>query len=77
MIKHWPINFTNQLLRNHGVRDATYLQVILFLGDKLVMGLTSPIGHFVMLYQVMNVVRTPALPAREPLAFEPLLTFAA
>ena len=77
MVKHWLINFTNQLLHNHGVRDATYLQAILFLGDKGVMGLTSPIGHFAMLYQVLNVVRTPALPAREPLVFEPLSTFAA
>ena len=71
------IDFTNELLQNHGVSDATYAQAISSLGEEGVMELTSLIGYFVMICWAMNVARTPALPVQGNVPFEPLVAFPA
>ncbi len=71
------IDFTQELLHNHGVSDATYAQAVAALGEEGVMELTSLIGYFVMICWAMNVARTPALPVQGPVPFAPLSAFPA
>ncbi|GGI20476.1 carboxymuconolactone decarboxylase family protein [Oxalicibacterium faecigallinarum] len=53
------VDFTQELLRNHGVSDQTYLLAKNTFGEKGVMELTTLIGYFVMVCWVMNVAKTP------------------
>ncbi len=73
----FAIDFSLELLRNHGVSDATYTQASASLGEEGVMELTSLIGYFVMICWAMNVARTPALPVQGDVAFAPLAAFPA
>ncbi len=68
----FAIDFTHELLRTHGVSDASYAQAVTSLGEQGVMELTSLIGYFVMICWAMNVARTPALPVQGDVAFAPL-----
>lgn len=61
----FAVDFTQELLQNHGVCDATYAQAVSMLGEAGVMEMTSLIGYFVMICWAINVARTPALPYRD------------
>jgi 4-carboxymuconolactone decarboxylase len=71
----FAIDFTQELLHNHGVCDTTYAQAVSMLGEAGVMELTSLIGYFVMICWAMNVARTPALPVQGTVTFDPLQAF--
>ena len=71
------VDFTNEVLQNNGVSNATYAQAISSLGEEGVMELTSLIGYFVMICWTMNVARTPALPVQGPKPFDALAAFPA
>jgi len=54
-------DFTMELLRTHGVSDATYASAVGQFGEAGVVELTTLIGYFTMVNWVMNVARTPAM----------------
>jgi 4-carboxymuconolactone decarboxylase len=56
-------DFSTELLRQHGVADATYAQAVAALGEAGVVELSTLLGYFVMVSWVMNVARTPSRPA--------------
>ncbi len=55
-------DFSVELLRQHGVSDATYQRVRDLLGEVGVVELSTSIGYFVMVSWLMNVARTPSRP---------------
>jgi 4-carboxymuconolactone decarboxylase len=59
------LDFSRELLQTHGCSDVTYAAALEVFGEQGVVELTSLIGYFVMICWVMNVARTPALPAAE------------
>lgn len=63
------LDFTSELLQQHGSSDATYAEAVTSFGEQGVVELTSLVGYFVMVCWVMNVARTPA---QNNLAFAPL-----
>lgn len=63
-------DFCIELLRQHGVTDATYQRITSVLGEDQVVELSTLIGYFVMVSWVMNVARTPSRPTAD---VEPLL----
>lgn len=60
-------NFTTELLQKHGVSDPTYAAAVERWNTQGVIELSSLIGYFVSVCWVMNVARTPAITANEPL----------
>ena len=54
------IEFTQELLRTHGVSEPTYAAAHAALGEQGVVELASLVGYFAMVCWVMNVARTPA-----------------
>jgi 4-carboxymuconolactone decarboxylase len=63
-----------ELLRNHGVCDATWNAALAQFGEQGAVELVSLVGYFVMVSWLMNVARTPPLASAqgEPLDAFPL-----
>ena len=55
------LDFAHELLRTHGVSDATYAAALQSFGEQGLVELASLVGYFVMVSWVMNVARTPAM----------------
>lgn len=68
------LDFTSELLQQHGSSDATYAEAVASFGEQGVVELTSLVGYFVMVCWVMNVARTPA---ERKAGFAPLAAFPA
>lgn len=54
------LDFTRELLQQHGTSDPTYQRAKECFGEQGVVELASLIGYFVMVSWLMNVARTPA-----------------
>ena len=65
-------DFAGELLRHHGVSDATFEAARQRFGERGVVELASLIGYFVMMSMVLNVARTPADSAPGVAALPPL-----
>jgi 4-carboxymuconolactone decarboxylase len=52
-------DFAAELIRRHGVSDATYAETEKVFGQSGVVELASLVGYFAMVCWVMNVARTP------------------
>ncbi|MES2187223.1 MAG: carboxymuconolactone decarboxylase family protein [Pseudomonadota bacterium] len=52
-------DFTDELLRRHGVCDTTYARARELLGEQGVLDLVGLLGYFTTLSMVMNVAHTP------------------
>jgi len=67
-------DFASELLRGHGVSDATYSAALARFGERGVVELTCLVGYFVMVSLVLNVAHTPPEPGAgvEPLPRVPL-----
>lgn len=57
------LDFAQEVLRQHGVADATYARTLQQFGEGGVVELATLVGYFVMVSWVMNVARTPSRPA--------------
>ncbi|SFB86650.1 4-carboxymuconolactone decarboxylase [Polaromonas sp. OV174] len=68
------LDFTSELLLQHGSSDATYAEALASFGEQGVVELTTLVGYFVMVCWVMNVARTPTQGKPD---FEPLTAFPA
>jgi len=53
------VDFVTELLRRHGVSDATYAAAVACFAQPGTVELTALAGYFVMVCWVMNVARTP------------------
>jgi 4-carboxymuconolactone decarboxylase len=53
--------FCTELLRNHGVSDATYRQALAVFGERGLVDMTALAGYFSTVSMVMNAVHTPPL----------------
>ncbi len=56
-------DFVTELLRDHGVGDATYATAAKRFGEHGVVDLTATVGYFLTVCLVMNVAGTPAQPS--------------
>lgn len=67
------IDFVDELMRRHGVSDATYAEAVRCFGEPGVVELTALVGYFAMVCWLVNVARTPgpAGSATAPLAAFP------
>ena len=67
------LDFTRELLSNHGVCDTTYGEALVQFGEQAVVELATLVGYFAMVCWVMNVARTPspAAPVEALGAFPP------
>jgi len=63
---------TSELLREHGVSDATYARAVERLGEAGVVELTSLVGYFQLVSLVLNVARIPEEPNPAVQPLEPL-----
>jgi 4-carboxymuconolactone decarboxylase len=54
------LRFALELMRNHGVGDATYAEALAQFGEAGVVELSVLTGYFVMVSWLMNVARTPS-----------------
>ena len=54
------LDFAQELLRGHGVSDATYRAALGHFGEQGAVELATVVGYFVMVCWVMNVAHTPA-----------------
>ena len=52
-------DFCNELLRTHGVSDATYAHAVVLLGERGLIDLIGLVGYFTTVSMVMNVAHTP------------------
>lgn len=52
-------DFVIELMRRHGVCDATYARASALFGEAGTVELTALVGYFVMVCWIMNVARTP------------------
>lgn len=52
-------DFCNELMRTHGVSDATYADAVALLGERGLIDLIGLVGYFTTVSMVMNVARTP------------------
>jgi len=55
------LDFVGELLRRHGVSDATYAEASALLGAAGTVELAALAGYFAMVCWVMNVARTPGV----------------
>jgi 4-carboxymuconolactone decarboxylase len=53
------VDFVSELMRRHGVSDATYAEAISRFGEPGTVELTALVGYFAMVCWIMNVARTP------------------
>ena len=53
-------DFCSELLRTHGVSDATYARAVGLFGERGVVDLVVLVGYFTTVSMVMNVAHTPA-----------------
>lgn len=51
--------FAEELMRRHGVSDASYAEAVASVGEAGTVELTALVGYFTMVCWVMNVARTP------------------
>ena len=56
-------DFWNELEHNKSVSDATYDRAVKKFGEPGVVSITALNGYYAMLAMVLNVARTPVLPA--------------
>ena len=61
-------DFCTELVRQHGVSDATYARALAAFGEKGVIDAISIIGYYTLLAMVLNTVRTPPEPGGPTLA---------
>jgi len=54
------LDFTRELLQQHGTSDPTYQRALQCFGEQGVVELATLVGYFVMVSWLMNVARTPA-----------------
>ena len=54
------LDFSQELLRTHGVSEPSYQAALARFGEQGVVELTTLLGYFVMVSWVMNVAHTPA-----------------
>ena len=54
-------DFCNELMRTHGVSDATYADAVALLGERGLIDLLGLVGYFTTVSMVMNVAHTPPL----------------
>lgn len=59
------LDFTAELLRQHGVSDASYAAALTAFGEQGVVELSTLVGYFAMVSWVMNVARTPGTAAAD------------
>ncbi len=52
------VNVALELVRNHGLSDATWAEALAVFGEQGVVELVGLVGYFVMVCWVMNVART-------------------
>ena len=52
-------DFSDELLRRHGVCDTTYARAVALLGEDGLLDLVGLLGYFTTLSMVMNVAHTP------------------
>jgi len=64
--------FTTEVLREHGVTDATYRRAVERFGEHGVVELTSLIGYFALVSLVLNVAQIPEEPNASVARLEPL-----
>jgi 4-carboxymuconolactone decarboxylase len=60
------VDFSFEVLRQHGCSEPTYLRAVERFGEQGVVELTALLGYFVMVSWVMNVAHTPAQKAGGP-----------
>ena len=60
------LDFSLELLRQHGCSDITYQAALLQFGEQGLVELATLVGYFVMVSWVMNVAHTPAQRASGP-----------
>ncbi|HJV25652.1 MAG TPA: carboxymuconolactone decarboxylase family protein [Aromatoleum sp.] len=53
------VDFVTELMRRHGVCDASYADATARFGEAGTVELTALVGYFVMICWIMNVARTP------------------
>lgn len=53
------VDFVTELMRRHGVSDATYAEATSYFGEPGTVELTALAGYFAMVCWIMNVARTP------------------
>jgi 4-carboxymuconolactone decarboxylase len=53
------LDFVSELMRRHGVSDATYAEATSCFGTPGTVELTALVGYFAMVCWIMNVARTP------------------
>jgi 4-carboxymuconolactone decarboxylase len=51
-------DFVNELLKNRGVSDATYVRAVKHFGEESVVDLVGVVGYYAMIAMLMNVART-------------------
>jgi 4-carboxymuconolactone decarboxylase len=61
------VDLVHELLRHHGISDATYDDAVAAFGERGTVELVSLVGYFTMLSMVLNVARTPPDPSDVPL----------
>ena len=52
-------DFCNELLRTHGVSEATFARAVALLGERGLIDLLGLVGYFTTVSLVMNVAHTP------------------
>ena len=55
----YAVDFIVELMRRHGVSDATFAESVACFGEPGVVELTALVGYFAMVCWIMNVARTP------------------
>lgn len=55
-------DFCVELMRHHGVSEATWREALAEFGERGAVDLTALVGYFVMVSMVLNVAHTPAEP---------------
>ncbi len=64
-------DFCDELLRTHGVSDATYRSAVDVFGEAGVMDAVGLIGYFTTMSMVLNVAHTPAPPGESAIQLAP------
>ena len=64
-------DFVNELLKNRGVSDTTYVRAVKYFGEESVVDLVGVVGYYAMIAMLMNVARTAPPSGLLPLAALP------
>lgn len=65
-------DFAQELLRSHGLSDATYAAAAERFGERGVIDMLGVLGYFTTVSMVLNVARTPAPRSDEVVPLQPL-----